>query len=126
VRLLLRMRLGIESEEDCEALVLHDTVRESRKELLQFMLDAGADINAQGGPYGNALQAATHTSKVEIVKVLLDAGADVNAQGGHYGNALQAARHRRTSMYRDDEMGIIVKMLLNAGAEDTDQDGEQG
>jgi ankyrin repeat protein len=48
-------------------------------------------INAQGGEYGSALQAASRGGHDEVVQMLIDAGDDVNAQGGHYGNALQAA-----------------------------------
>ncbi|KAI8402018.1 hypothetical protein FOFC_17323 [Fusarium oxysporum] len=51
----------------------------------------GADVNAQGGKHGNALQTASLESDLEVVQLLLDKGADVNAQGGEYGNALQAA-----------------------------------
>ncbi|EGU74404.1 hypothetical protein FOXB_15094, partial [Fusarium oxysporum f. sp. conglutinans Fo5176] len=54
----------------------------------------GADVNAQGGFYGNALQAASLHGNLEIVQLLLDKGADVNAQGGQYGNALQAASYK--------------------------------
>jgi ankyrin repeat protein len=46
-------------------------------------LRRGADVNAQGGQYGNALQAASNGGHKEIVKLLLERGADVNAQGGH-------------------------------------------
>ncbi|KAI1586661.1 ankyrin repeat domain containing protein [Pyrenophora tritici-repentis] len=56
-----------------------------------MLLDKGANPNAQGGDYGNALQAASAGGNEQVVKMLLDKGADVNAQGGHYGNALQAA-----------------------------------
>ncbi|KAI1584776.1 ankyrin repeat domain containing protein [Pyrenophora tritici-repentis] len=48
-----------------------------------MLLDAGADVNAQGGDYGNALQAASAEGHEQVVKMLLDAGADVNAQGGY-------------------------------------------
>lgn len=44
-------------------------------------------INARGGRYGNALQAASFRGHENVVKMLLDAGADVNTQGGKYGNA---------------------------------------
>jgi ankyrin repeat protein len=56
-----------------------------------LLLDKGADVNAQGGDYSNALQAASGGGHEQVVKTLLNAGAEVNAQGGRYGNALQAA-----------------------------------
>ena len=62
--------------------------------LLKLLLEKGADVNAQGGEYGNALQAASYKGHSEIVKLLLEKGADVNAQGGEYGNALQAASYK--------------------------------
>jgi ankyrin repeat protein len=60
---------------------------------VQLLLDKGADVNAQGGKYGNALQAASSRGNLEVVQLLLDKGANVNAQGGYYGNALLAASH---------------------------------
>ena len=68
----------------------------------------GTDVNAQGGYYGNALQAASSGGRQQIVKLLLKAGADVNAQGGVYGNALQAASSGGGQQ--------IVELLLKAGA----------
>jgi ankyrin repeat protein len=50
-------------------------------------LDQGADINAQGGYYGNAFQAASSGGHQEIVKLLLGQGADVNVHGGEIDNA---------------------------------------
>ncbi|CEL07105.1 Putative Pfs, NACHT and Ankyrin domain protein [Aspergillus calidoustus] len=49
----------------------------------------GADVNAKGGRYGNALQAASIEGHQEVVRLLLDKGADINTQGGEYGTALQ-------------------------------------
>ncbi|KAK4148589.1 hypothetical protein C8A00DRAFT_38833, partial [Chaetomidium leptoderma] len=56
-------------------------------------IKVGADVNAQGGDFGNALQAASYGGHAEIVRQLLERRADVNAQGGHYSNALQAASY---------------------------------
>jgi ankyrin repeat protein len=54
-----------------------------------LLLEKDADVNAQGGLYGNALQAAAARGHEGIVKLLLEKDAD--AQGRYYGNALQAA-----------------------------------
>jgi hypothetical protein len=48
--------------------------------IARMLLDKGADVNAQGGRLGNALQAASFGGHEQIVKTLLDKGADVNAQ----------------------------------------------
>jgi hypothetical protein len=77
-------------------------------ELARQLLDKGADVNAQGGRYGNALQAASARGHDAIVQRLLDKEADVNAQGGYFGNALYAASDRGHD--------AIVQRLLKARA----------
>ena len=59
---------------------------------MELLLERGADVNAQGGYYSNALWAASWKGHQEVVELLLERGADVNTQGGYYSNALQA-RH---------------------------------
>jgi ankyrin repeat protein len=86
--------------------------------IARLLLDQGADINAQGGRYGNALQAASWGGHEQIVKTLLDKGADVNAQAGRYGNALQAAS------WGGHEQ--IIKTLLDKGADVNAQGGDYG
>jgi hypothetical protein len=87
----------------------HDTV-------VQLLLNEGADVNAQGGWYGNALQAASAEGHRQVVNMLLNRGADVNAHGGeYYSNALQAA-----SAHGHEQ---IVKILLDKGAEVNAQGG---
>ncbi|KAF1995373.1 hypothetical protein P154DRAFT_526419 [Amniculicola lignicola CBS 123094] len=80
--------------------------------------EEGAEVNAQGGQYGNALQAASSRGGQQIVELLLKAGAEANAQGGQYGNALQAASSRGGQQ--------IVELLLKAGAEVNAQGGQYG
>jgi ankyrin repeat protein len=43
------------------------------------LINKGADVNAQGGVYGSALQAASAKGYFEIIELLLEKGADVNA-----------------------------------------------
>ncbi|KAK7570935.1 hypothetical protein V3481_019026 [Fusarium oxysporum f. sp. vasinfectum] len=78
----------------------------------------GADVNAQGGVYGNALQAASFKGNLEVVQLLLDKGAEVNAQGGYYSNALYVA-----SFEGDLE---VVQLLLDRVADVNAQGGYYG
>ncbi|KAL7754888.1 hypothetical protein ACKLNR_015228 [Fusarium oxysporum f. sp. zingiberi] len=78
----------------------------------------GADVNAPGGTYGNALQAASLRGSLEIVQLLLDRGADVNVQGGQYSNALQAASFEGNLE--------VVQLLLDKGADVNAEGGEYG
>jgi ankyrin repeat protein len=48
---------------------------------MQLLLDKGADVNAQGGYYGNALRAASSEGHRDVLQLLLDKEADVKAQG---------------------------------------------
>ena len=84
----------------------------------KLLIEAGKGVNAQGGIYGNALQAASRYDHVNIVQLLLDKGADVNTQGGEFGSALQAASS-------GGEMNI-VQLLLDYGADINAQGGDFG
>jgi ankyrin repeat protein len=46
---------------------------------MKLLLDKGANVDAQGGYYGNALQAASSRGHEQVVKLLLDKGTDINA-----------------------------------------------
>ncbi|KAI0206014.1 hypothetical protein F4808DRAFT_455506 [Astrocystis sublimbata] len=88
----------------------------ARASLACTLLHKGADVNAQGGKYSNALQAASYRGHEAIVQTLLHKGADVNAQGGKYGNALQAAS--------SEGYEAIVQTLFYKGADMNAQGGE--
>ena len=103
---------------------LQNAARNCQVKVVQLLLDEGADVNAQVGNYGYALQAAMaakytlHDYLVEVVQLLLDKGADVNAQGGMYGNALQAAAYSGKVEF--------FQLLLDKGADVNAQGGEYG
>ena len=67
---------------------LYYASREGLFEPVSLLLEKGADVNTQGGHYGNALQAASFRGYETIAALLLEREADVNAQGGEYGYAL--------------------------------------
>ncbi|KAI9752528.1 MAG: hypothetical protein M1815_000437, partial [Lichina confinis] len=95
------------------------------------LLQAGADVNLQGGEYGTALQAASHGGHAKVVGQLLQAGADVNLQGGRYGSALAAARARLPSwdywmMSSKRNYEMVNEMLLEHGARDSEAEEAEG
>ena len=80
----------------------------NNEKVVQLLIDKGADVNVQGGYYGNALQAASYRIHELLVQLLVGNGADVNAQGGHYDNALHAANERGHKE--------VVQLLIKYGA----------
>ncbi|KAL2677287.1 hypothetical protein Neosp_011056 [[Neocosmospora] mangrovei] len=87
-------------------------IDEPDMELVQFLLDNGADVNAKPAVHGGitALQGSAISGDIMLAKRLIDEGADVNGAPsfieGRY--AIEgAAEHGRLDM---------VQFLLNAGA----------
>ncbi|ROV91507.1 hypothetical protein VMCG_09439 [Cytospora schulzeri] len=82
-------------------------------ELVELLLDSGADVNAPAGKSRGrtALQSACLAGNMEVVEVLLSRGADVNAPGSAYkgGTALHAACAKGRAE--------IVRRMLEAGAD---------
>ncbi|KAJ7274627.1 ankyrin repeat-containing domain protein [Mycena rebaudengoi] len=88
----------------------YDRIDTSRRtEIVQMLLQKGAHVNAKGGKYGSALQAASKAGHMEIACILLENGADVHALGGKYGTALSAA-------FANNHMDMI-RLLLDNGAD---------
>ncbi|OAL48192.1 purine and uridine phosphorylase, partial [Pyrenochaeta sp. DS3sAY3a] len=81
--------------------------------VVRLLINKGANVNAQGGHYGSALQAASEEGHEQIVRLLINKGADVNAQCGYYGSALQAASQGHEQ---------IVRLLIDKGADVNAQD----
>ena len=81
-------------------------------EVIQVLLDAGADVNGTSGYGGStALMSATYgTDNPVVMKMLIDAGADVNAEDGLGRTALMYATIQHGSPEE-------VKLLLDAGAD---------
>ena len=48
---------------------------------MEILLDAGADVNAQGGIYGSSLEAALRGGNYNIAQILRDHGAHENVRG---------------------------------------------
>ena len=97
---------------------LYHAAEMGNKALVRVLLEKGAEVNEQGGRYGNALQAASAKGHEVIVRLLLEKGGETNAQGGEYGNALQTASRSGNE--------AIIRLLLEKGAEINAQGGKYG
>jgi hypothetical protein len=108
--------MDLEAKDEAGRSALYWASDLGHDEIVQPLLDGGADVNAQSVVYGNALQAASAEGHYKTVQLLLDGDADVNAQGGYYGSALYVASaggHNKT-----------VELLLDGGADFDAGDGE--
>ncbi|KAL9621311.1 MAG: hypothetical protein Q9160_004202 [Pyrenula sp. 1 TL-2023] len=91
---------------------IYHAAHQCQKDMVQILLQNGADVNVLGGFYGFPLTAATSASRGlsgDVLRLLLDYGANVNAIGGCIGSALNAAI--------DHEREEIVKLLIEKGAD---------
>jgi ankyrin repeat protein len=74
--------------------------------VVQLLVDAGADVNAQGGQYGSALQAAALGGHEQVAQML---AVDTEAIVRLFGTPLEAASLRGRKK--------VVRMLVDAGAQ---------
>ena len=76
---------------------------------MELLIEFGADINAQGGAFGNALSASAGGGHEEVVQTLLQNGADPNAREN---------LETRGALYQAAARGHpeVVRLLLHAGA----------
>ena len=77
-------------------------------ELIQILLNAGADLNLGDGNGETPLMKASRSRKIRTVKLLLEKGANVNAADYTGRTALDIARNTRSIR--------LIRMLEGAGA----------
>ncbi|KAH6670200.1 hypothetical protein B0J14DRAFT_114437 [Halenospora varia] len=115
---LIKLGQPVSGKDDHGITPLYYASEAGYEAVCRLLVECGGGVNAQGGFYGNALQAASFGGHQAMVELLLTKGADVNAQGGYYGNALQAASLQGHQ--------AVVELLLTKGADVNAQGGFYG
>ena len=91
--LLNRQKKDPNYEEDCGKRALSAAAERNHLEIVEILLQHGADPNLPEGPYcpnGYALWSAARFGHKDVVKLLLDHGADPNAQVDSSGSPIEA------------------------------------
>uniref|UniRef100_A0A336N437 CSON006168 protein n=1 Tax=Culicoides sonorensis TaxID=179676 RepID=A0A336N437_CULSO len=88
---------------------LHDAISRSNLEIVKYLIDRGADVNAKDSNERTALHEVAKHSNLEIVKYFIDHGADVHAKDSNKRTALhEVAKHSNLE---------IVKYFIDHGAD---------
>jgi len=77
MRWLQMAGVSVNPHSDCPPLLL--AAREGRVNAVRYLLDQGADINAQDRAGNTALAEATYYAQTSVIKELLARGANINA-----------------------------------------------
>jgi ankyrin repeat protein len=94
---------------DDMAMPLYYAAKLGLDKITELLLGQGADVNAQGGIHGSALEVASHEGHIVVAELLINAGANVNNVREFWGSPLCLAAER------GDE--AMVKLLIDAGAD---------
>ncbi|THZ28559.1 hypothetical protein D6C89_02537 [Aureobasidium pullulans] len=89
-------------------------------EIVQLLLDRGADVDTRGGKFRAALCDAALYDNVEVVRMLLQRGADPSLRDKRFGGALQAACYFRHGNFN------LVQLLLDNGTDVNVRGGRYG
>lgn len=110
VRYFLNQKMDINSKDKDDLSALVAAIRSGREEVVDFLLEQGADMNIEccGSP---ALHEAAKYGNVNIIKALLDFGVDADIESTRLYNNRTALKYACEGGFVD-----VVKVLLDHGA----------
>ncbi|KAJ3496601.1 hypothetical protein NLG97_g2546 [Lecanicillium saksenae] len=105
--------------------LLVEAVEKSDAEMIQLLINYGADLNFQNEKGISALHMASSLGKAEVAQLLIDNGAEVNLHGGPFGSVLGCAavpcfqlgsvRILKTPTSNDDHLHILKILTRHGG-----------
>ncbi len=118
IRFALAFFLFLVSSTFAFAEPLHEATRDGDLERVRALIDAGADLDAQGDNGETALNTAILEGHVSVAGLLIDRGADLGARNRGGFTALHAAAYVNAVE--------IAERLLGKGADVNDQQNKAG
>jgi hypothetical protein len=97
---------------------------------VQLLLDRGADVNAKGGGFGSALQAAIARDKPKIAEILFSQGGKADPPGAEWEMLLATIKARREGELRvrrlrklqENPAGYIAKLREQKKREEEEEE----
>ncbi|KAF7334412.1 ANK-REP-REGION domain-containing protein [Mycena venus] len=117
-RLWLAAFFGLEQicryliQEDGAGNVLQEAALEGLTDMVEILIQNGADVNAKEGEYDSVLHAASVRGHEKIISLLIDHGVDIDFRG-RYGTALQVA----TYFGHKESVRVLIAGGANVNAE---------
>ncbi|CAG5088607.1 Similar to RF_0381: Putative ankyrin repeat protein RF_0381 (Rickettsia felis (strain ATCC VR-1525 / URRWXCal2)) [Cotesia congregata] len=113
IKYLIKQGLDVNvTEPDCGSRLLHHAAASSNTELVEFLLENNAEIDAEKHYGETPLLCAISTEKINNVKLLMARGADINT--------LRSSNRRSTVMHDVHYRKSILKYLLSLDEPMTD------
>ena len=129
-----------------DAEKLMEAMEDNDIEAVKLLIEAGVDVNAKSEKGYTALMAASWVGYKEIAELLIGAGANVNVTASDGRTALMLASWKSPQgffarilqglgatvnaddklAYQERQKGIIVELLIAAGAEVNARENEEG
>ena len=114
VQTLIKFGANVNARQYGLTALMRAAYNNTNPEVVKFLIDAGADVNARvdnaQARGKTALMLSTYSSNPQVVKVLIDAGSDINAQDSI---GMTALMHAVTV----EAAAEVTKLLINAGAD---------
>jgi hypothetical protein len=104
---LLNLPQQVSGPGNIERTLLNTSIVLKKMEIVDYLFQAGVDINAQDAQFGTALHVAVQTNQLDLVKLLLEKGANPDLRGPK-GTALQLALRQK-----NDEIIEILAPVTN-------------
>lgn len=105
-------------DDDGRTALIHASI-DGNADLVQILVEAGSNVNAQDSLGNSALHYAAQEQKCEVALLLLQAGANVNMTDSYGNTPLWRA------VFSTGEQGNMIKLLLLYGA-DRDRRNKRG